>query len=235
VILDLAGRRVTSFQPKLQAVPPEAPCASILSIMWVGNHALGAECHINPSLSEYVETDLQTGQTTRDLLGFDFEPSPNGQHVAHVGWMPHFAPPYAKSEYLQIDRTTVYPLPSGLKPLEQDNATIPPQVVQQHGLTYAGIHEFRSRLYWSPDSQRIAFIDCTYDWTANTPRSMSAGEGRASERHCSLAVISQDGDHVLIPLADVNIAEGGLVRVSWVSQRQLMLRTQNELRTYNLP
>ena len=32
---------------------------------------IAAECHINPSLSEYVETDLSTGQSIRDLLGYD--------------------------------------------------------------------------------------------------------------------------------------------------------------------
>ena len=74
VILDLEGHRVASFQPKLQAVPPEGPCGSILSIAWAGDNSVAAECHINPSLSEYVETDLSTGQTTLDLLGFSHHP-----------------------------------------------------------------------------------------------------------------------------------------------------------------
>src|SRR5256884_252498 len=71
-------------------------------------------------MSEYVEIDLSTGQTVRDLVGYNFTVSPNGKEVAHVGWIPHFAPPYAKSEYLQIDHTTIYPLPKGMSPVEQE-------------------------------------------------------------------------------------------------------------------
>jgi hypothetical protein len=235
VILDLEGHRMLSFQPKQQAVPPPEPCASILSIVWIGNQAIGAECHINPSLNEYVETDLSTGQTTRDLLGFDFEVSPDGRHVAHVGWMPHFAPPPGKSYYLQIDHTTVYPLPRGTSPVEQENASEPPRVVQQHGLTYSGIHEFASRLFWSPDSQRIGLIDCTYDWTANTPAAMSAGDGSESNRHCSLAVVSRNGKVALFPLTDASINNLPEARVWWTGPRQLTLRAKEVTRTFSVP
>jgi hypothetical protein len=235
VILSLEGRRIVSFQPKHQAVPPPQPCASIFSIVWAGNHAVGAECHINPSLNEYIETDISTGQTTRDLLGFDFEPSPDGQHVAHVGWMPHFAPPHAKSYYLQIDRTTVYPLPQGMSPDEQENALRPPRVIQQHGLTYSGIHEFASRLFWSPDAQRIALIDCTYDWTANSLTASSAGEGEESNRRCSLAVVSPAGEVALFPLTDVSLNDLPAAGLSWTGPRRLTLRTQNGTRSFAVP
>src|ERR1039458_9646254 len=47
--------------------------------------AIAAVCHINPSLSEYIETDVSTGVTTCDLLGYDFTRSPSGTKVAHVG------------------------------------------------------------------------------------------------------------------------------------------------------
>jgi len=235
VVLDLEGRRVLSFQPKHQAVPPPQSCASILSIVWVGNQAVGVDCHINPSLSEYVETEISTGQTTRDLLGFDFEPSPDGRHVAYVGWMPHFAPPPEKSYYLQIDRTIVYPLPPGISPFEQKGLSGPPSVVQEHGLTYLGIHEFASRLFWSSDSWRIAFIDCTYDWTANTPTASSAGEGKESNRCCSLAVVSSDGEHALFPLKDVNSNDLSAVSLTWAGPRQLTLRAHEVMKTFSLP
>jgi hypothetical protein len=235
VILDLEGHRIVSFQPKRQSLPAPEPCASILSIVWVGNHAIGAECHINPSLNEYVETDLSTRQTTRDLLGFDFELSPDGQHVAHVGWMPHFAPPPAKSYYLQIDYTTVYPLPQGMSPVEQENASKPPTVVQQHGLTYSGIHQFASGLFWSPDSQRIALIDCTYDWTANTAAVSSAGEGEESNRRCLLAVVSPRGQVALFSLMDVGLNDLPAARLSWTVPRSLILHAQSRTRTFTVP
>jgi hypothetical protein len=235
VVLDLAGRRILSFEPKPQAVPPIVSCGSILSIVWVSDHVIGAECHINPSLSEYVETDISTGQTTRDLLGFGFAPSPDGQHVAHMGWMPHFAPPYAKSSYLQIDRTTVYPLPPGMSPVEQKDLSGPPRVFQERGLTYSGIHEFASNLSWSPDSQRVALVDCSYDWTANTAQSMSAGDGRESNRRCSLAVVSHSGELVLLPLTDTRLNDVRAAQVSWTGPRRIALRAQDMTKALDIP
>ncbi len=236
VILDLNGSRLLSFQPTLQALPPPEPCASILSIVWAGENAVGAECHISPSSSEYVETDLSTRQVTRDLLGFDFVPSPDNTHVAHIGWMPHFSLPPFGSWYLQIDRTTVYPLPRGMRPVEQNNGSFPPKVVQQHGLTYSGIHQFASRLSWSPDSEHIAFIDCTYDWTANSYLARSAGDGTESNRHCSLAIVSDSGAVVRFPLTDISLSnDGSAMQVMWSGPRQIILRLKDATRTFNLP
>src|SRR5437870_13107029 len=65
IVLDLEGHRITritSFQPTHQAFPPAERCSSILSIAWVGDNAVSAVCHGNPSMSEYVEIDLSTGQ-----------------------------------------------------------------------------------------------------------------------------------------------------------------------------
>lgn len=235
VLLDLEGHRVVSFQPKHQAVPPVEPCSSILSVAWVGNNAIAAECHINPSLNEYIETDISTGQTTRDLLGYGFTLSPDGTQVAHVGWMVHFAPPYAQSNYLQIDHTTIYPLPEGTSPIEQKGLTEPPKVIHEHGLTYSGIHEFVSGLFWSPDSQRVALIDCTYDWTANNPGALSAGDGRESNRRCSIAVVSPSGELALFPLTDVSLNDLSRFRLSWISPRQLTLRAGDVAKDVTVP
>jgi hypothetical protein len=235
VILDLEGHRIVSFQPKHQVVHPAEPCSSILSIAWVRDNAVAAECHINPSLSEYIETNMSTGQTTRDLLGYDFTLSPDGKHVVHVGWIVHFAPPYAQSNYLQVDHTTIYPLPKGMGPVEQKGLTQPPNVVHQQGLTYSGIHEFMPGLFWSPDSQRIALIDCTYDWTANNPGSLSAADGEVSIRRCSLAVVSPSGKLALFPLTDVSLNDLRRSRLSWTSPRQLSLRAHDVTKTITVP
>jgi hypothetical protein len=235
VILDLEGHRLVSFQPKHQAVPPAEPCSSILSIAWVGDDAVAATCHINPSLSEYIETDLSTGQTVRDLLGYEFTVSPDGKEVAHVGWIVHFAPPYAQSNYLQVNHTTIYPLPKGMGPTEQEGLAEPPNVVHQHGLTYAGIHEFMPGMSWSPDSQRIALVDCTYDWKANHPGSLYSGDGVDSNRRCSLAVVSRKGEATLFPLTDVPAADLRKVSVSWINPHQLSLSADNVAKTFTAP
>lgn len=234
VILDLEGDRVASFQPKLEVVPPASSCSSILSIAWVGDNTLAAECHINPSVNEYVETDLSTGQTSRDLLGFDFTLSPNGKLVAHVGWLVHFAPPYAKSYYLQIDRTTIYPLPKGMKPVEQKGLTRAPDVIRTKGLTYFGIHEFLPGLFWSPDSERIALVDCRYDWTENHPGAVAWGDGKESNRRCSVAIVSRSGNVTLVPLISVSLDDVRQVRLSWINEHRLSVQAPNLTETINV-
>jgi hypothetical protein len=235
IILDLEGKAIVSFQPKHRAIPAVEPCSSILSIAWVGDKAVAAICHINPSLNEYIEIDLSTGQTVRDLLGYDFRMSPNGKEVAHVGWIRHFAPPYAQSNYLQIDNTTIYPLPKGMKPIEQKSLQEPPEVVLQEGLTYSGIHDFMPEMFWAPDSQRIALVDCTYDWKANHLGSLSGGDGEYSKRRCSLAVVSKNGEAALFPLSELSVDDFRKMSISWTSPHQLSFNMGNQTKTFSVP
>jgi hypothetical protein len=214
VILDLAGLRLQSFQPELGSVSPDSPCASILSFSWVSDTAIASECHINPSLSEYVVTEISTGRTRLDLLGYDFTPSPDGKLVAHVGWIVHFAPPYAQSNYLQIGDTTIYPQANGVA----DRAP------QSNG-TYTGIHDFLPGFHWSPDSRHIAFIDCTYDWTPNSPESLSAGDGRESNRACALAVIATDGKASLFPITGLSPNDLRAARLEWAGPHKIVFNT----------
>ena len=235
IVLDLEGHRIASFQPRHQAFPPAEPCSSILSIAWVGDNVVSAVCHGNPSMSEYVEIDLSTGQTVRDLVGYNFTVSPNRKEVAHVGWIPHFAPPFAKSEYLQIDHTTIYPLPKGMSPVEQKGLQEPPKVVHQKGLLYQGIHEFMPAMYWSPDSQRIALVDCVYDWKANSAESQSEGDGEQSNRRCSLVVVSKNSEAVLFLLNDFSEEDLRKLSMSWIDPHQLSLETGSLTKTFAVP
>jgi hypothetical protein len=235
VILDLEGHRITSFQPRHQAFPPAEPCSSILSIAWVGDNVVSAVCHGNPSMSEYVEIDLSTGQTVRDLVGYDFTVSPDLKVVAHVGWVPHFAPPYAKSEYLQIDHTTIYPLPQGMSPVEQKGLSEPPQVVHQNGLLFQGIHEFMPEMFWSPDSQRIALVDCVYDWKANSAESQAEGDGEEFGRRCLLVVVSKSGEAALFDLNGLSERDLRKFSVSWVNPHELSLEAGNRAKSFTVP
>ena len=236
VIVDLEGHRLDSFALTNQTVPAEEqPCSSILFIAWARDNAIAAECHINPSLSEYIEIDLSTHQTVRDLFGFNFLAAPDGKGVAHVGWIPHFAPPYAQSNYLQIDSLIIYPLPKGQSPVEQKDLREPPNVVDQKNLTYVGIHDFEPQMSWSPDSQHIALIDCVYDWTANRPDSLSAGDGVESNRRCSVAIVSRKGEVDSFPLKETAGPELGTARLTWTASKQLSVETREETRTIALP
>ena len=73
VILDLHGNLLRKFEPVIAASGAGGHCVSILGISWTASDAgIGLECHLNPSLSEYVEFDLKSGKYTHDLLGFGF-------------------------------------------------------------------------------------------------------------------------------------------------------------------
>src|SRR5690348_15847130 len=80
----------------LGTIAPDQPCG-VQALVWIGDRALGVACHVNPSLNEYVEIELATGRSVRNLTGYDFVPSPDGRQVAHVGPYPHFAPAQAQS------------------------------------------------------------------------------------------------------------------------------------------
>ncbi len=235
VILDLEGRRVTSFRPMPHAVPSVEPCGSINSVAWAGDKAVAADCHINPSLSEYVKTDLVTGKVTLDLLGYDFTPSPDGKHVAHVGWYPHFAPPPAQSNYLQVDQATIYPLPKGMGASERKNLTGTPEVVRVNGPKYSGIHEFLPGLHWSPDGQRIALIDCTYDWTAKMLGKTETEDGDASNRRCFVAAVSLNGDAVTFPMTEPGAPDPAGVRPVWEGPHRLSFLRDKGTRIVTVP
>jgi hypothetical protein len=216
VILTLDGDRLESFH-----VPPEGtPCTGILAIAWTGPKAVSVECHINPSLDEYFEIGLSTKQVFRDLLGYDFTRSPDGKTIAHVGWIPHFAPPYAQSNYLQLDDVTIYPLPESGTPKKQEGLDEQPYVVLNKGLHYYGIHEFVPGLAWSPDSRRVALVDCIYNWTANSANSTS---GEESNRQCSVAVVSPDGSFQLFPLPDPSLHDLYESHLEWSQPAELLL------------
>ncbi len=228
VVLDLSGKRLQSVRPLVD----QDPCTSILGIEWAGPGTIAAECHVNPSLGQYLEVDLASGRTVRELLGYDFTRSPDGRKVAHVGWIVHFAPRWAQSEYLQIDDATVYPLEKGKRPVSQKGLPEPPQMVQQRGLTFSGIHEFQPGLSWSPDSRHVALIDCTFDWTLKSASQDS--DGVESNRRCQLAVVGLDGQvslHPLTGLAPTNVQQP---RLRWSNAHAVTLEIAGARSTFNI-
>jgi hypothetical protein len=216
VILDLDGNRLQSFQPRSEAMGQSEPCASVLDISWVSDRVMAVECHLNPSVSEYLEIDLPSGKTAHDFLGYGFARSPDSRHVAHVGPIVHFAPPYAQSNYLVIDDITVYPLPKGVKPVVQRPFENSVDVVREAGPKSIGIHSFIPRFSWSPDSKRVAFFDCVFDWV-ETGASDGGGSptGNPTSSKCSIAVVSLNGAFTLIPLRDIPSESLDAARVSW--------------------
>ncbi len=225
IILDLEGRRLQSFTPTIVGFGQTEPCASILGISWRSSgESMAVECHVNPSVSAYMEIDLKTGKHIRDLAGFGFTSSPDGKWVAHVAPLVHFAPSYAKSYYLQLNDFTVYPLPKNRKPLRQRGFEHSIDVVKQEGERYVGIHDFVPNFAWSPDSTRVAFIDCIFDWIETggpDPGGNPIGEER--NRTCSIAVVSVTGGHTSIKLPRISMDAIYDSKLSWTDSRHLRM------------
>ncbi len=232
VLLDLTGRRLSTFQPKAEG---GQPCGSVLSLAWTGAGAIAAVCHINPGLGEYIETDLASGAVRRDLLGYWFTPSPDGKRVAHVGWIPHEAPPFAQSNYLQVDETTLYPLPKGSGPVTQKPGESSPAVVENQGNVFTGIHEFKGGFAWAADSDRVALVDCTFDWLAVEGRSQLAAAGREANRRCALVVVSMKGEAKQIPLDQMVQDQLDQPNLVWTGTNQVLLEAGDIVRTLRVP
>ncbi len=196
---------------------------------------MAVECHLNPSLSEYLEIDLPSGKTVHDFLGYGFSRSPDLKHVAHVGPIIHFAPPYAQSNYLLIDDTTIYPLPKGAKPIVQKPLENSVDVVRQIGPKSIGIHSFIPRFSWSLDSKRVAFFDCVFDWLG-TVASDAGGSpiGNSTSGKCSIAVVSLTGAFTLIPLRDVPPESLNTAHVYWADTGKIRL-TYSSTRDFLVP
>jgi hypothetical protein len=236
VIMDLEGRHLQVFQPRPIALGQAEPCASILNISWVwADTRIGVECHGNPSVSEYIEIDLPTEKMIQNLLGYGFTPSPDGKQIAHVGPIVHFTPPYAQSNYLLMNNTTVYPLPRGAKPTVEQPSSPSFDVVQEKGPKHIGIHDFVPRFTWSPDSKRVAFIDCVFDWVetgAIDPGGSPIGTER--NRHCSVAVVSPSGTFTVFPLRDVPLSSLYESHIAWIDTERIQI-SFSVTKTFKVP
>jgi hypothetical protein len=223
IIMDAEGRAVQRI-----TLEREYALFGNVYLRWRSARAVEMRSHVNPSLDTFIEVDLSAGKITKNLMGFDFTRSPNGKLVAHVGWIIHFAPPFEQSYYLQVDRTTIYPLVAGQKPVAEKEMKGSPAVVRKRGLSYSGIHQFQSGLVWSPDSRRIALVDCTYTWTE---RQEGSPGGDESNRLCKVAVVSLDGKVTLFPLN----GSAASASLTWKGSRRLMIEDDKGSRTVVVP
>ncbi len=146
---------------RLRSIPALDKGNAVNRIEWLGDSRIGIDTHINPSLGQYRIVDAMTGSEVSSCTGFGFVPSPDFTRVAHAGWIPHFAPPFARNEYLMVDDRIVYPSGAG------DNPNLAREDPQDQ-LLYRDIHEFVAPFFvWSPDGTRIAFVERLFDWRAD--------------------------------------------------------------------
>lgn len=168
---------------RLKAIPALDQGNSVQRIEWLGNDRIGIDTHMNPSAGQYRVMDVKTGKELASYFGSGFHPSPDSRLIAHAGWVPHFSPPYARSDYLVIDNAVAYPPNAGKEP----NVRSPEPADQ---LLHRGIHEFRSGFVWAPDGAHIAFIDKTFDWRADK---LGAYYGKEENDRWWLVTVSSAG------------------------------------------
>lgn len=216
VITRRDGTEIRRFQIRDR----EGPCMSILGVEWASENAIAAECHGNPSMSSYYEVDAASGKVLRQYLGYGFVRSPDSAKVAHVGAIPHFAPPWQQSEYLQVGDTILYPLPPGTKPVKQTPLEGAPEVVTRKGLVYAGVHEFPGTFVWSPDSRMIGLLDCLVDYRLRDGSEDALNEGGKREnRRCFAVAVGLDGALRKTPISATADRE---VVLRWADRRTLL-------------
>lgn len=194
---------------------------SIDGFDWLSNERIGIDAHVNPSLGEYRIVDLSTARVVANYLGFWFTPSPDRKWIAHVGFMPHFAPQYAHNYYLQIDGKTIYP--SGLKAGDEFSA----RTDSRDSFLFRDIREFRSLLVWSPDSKRIALIERMFDFHVDkADPNYQAGEER--NPRFALIVVTTGGKTVRRALKPFE----GRAEVKWVSAGSVQITAGEHTTTF---
>jgi hypothetical protein len=131
VILNDAGQ-----VQRMLAIPRDSPVNAILQIGWRDQRHVFAEGHVNPSTSQYVEWDVDSGRVVDEKVGSWFAVSPNGRLVAQRANVPHGSPPPYDGSTLLINDKVVYPA-------EGDSS----------------YHRFAGPFAWSPDSSRVALAE----------------------------------------------------------------------------
>ena len=79
-------------------------------------------------------------------------------------------------------------------------------------------HTFLSGLEWSPDSQRLAFVEKIYGWEYNDPFNRDF-EGTTSHKHFRLTVVSRDGQAIGCELSQ-SLTE---FQPRWLSDQRISL------------
>jgi hypothetical protein len=202
-----------------KTIPLPPPCGEQTSLEWIHARRLVVHCRVNPSASAYTELDAITGETVYSGLGFGFTRSPDGRHIAHVGWIPHFSSPSERSHYLEIDGKPVYPKPTHRK--QELN------FARKVGNRYVSIHEFQQPWVWSPDSSLVALMDHEFDWE---PRTEGEIGSVTNERY--YLVVAGAGLTARRVRIEESFFEGGGIR--WITNTSIEITGPKRKQEYRL-
>ena len=208
-------RNTSGHQKFARTIAVPKPC-QLPYLKWLDPRVLLIQCKINPSVGLYQEVDVITGKTLLSGLGSGFERSPNGQHLVHAGWVPHFSSPYEKSDYLTIDGEDVYPR----RPAKTDEEL---NFARRVGDRYVNIHDFAQSWVWSPDSRLVALVDREFDWQLDT----TGESGQEVDQRYYLVVVGRQA-----PARRVKIDDHHEVR--WIDNQTIEIRKSGSIKVFRI-
>lgn len=112
----------------------------IEGLQWMSNKFLVVFGSVNPSTTEYAVVDAESGKEVSGYMvdGYGWAVSPDGSHVAYVGYVPHWTPVERRRPQLCIDDECLFDKPS-------------------RGYPAYSVHvEFTRPPEWSPDGTAVA-------------------------------------------------------------------------------
>ena len=144
-VLGSAGEEVStlSARMKLSCTP------GVLE--WLDENRVGVVCRTDPEVRNYLVFDIQTGKHQQNP-GSLFQWSPDRKTLANIKLDVRFGTPFGQNSCLFLNERAVYPP-------NCDHAKA----------TYNNVHTFLLPLVWSPDNNKIAFVEKIFDWEYQDP------------------------------------------------------------------
>jgi hypothetical protein len=143
--IDGTGTREIRFRPTEATVLVGMRFVEILK--WIADSRFALAGSLDPSTCEYAVIDADSGAEIGSYLtdGFSLVVSPDGNHVAYIGQIPHFMPEERRRPQFCLDDECVFDQP-------------------YRGFQRSGAHlEYRSSAIWSPDSSAVAIAANDYE------------------------------------------------------------------------
>jgi hypothetical protein len=146
---DGSGQREIHFRP---VGTDDLPMRGVEKLQWISERFLTAAGSMNPSTCEYAVIDVVTGAEVPGYLtdGFTLVASPDGAHVAYVGFVPHFIPEDVRRPQFCLDDECTFGKP--FRGYPQTDAHL----------------EFTSEAVWSPDGSAVAILGADYQTKAES-------------------------------------------------------------------
>lgn len=203
---------------------PTTACLTPSGIEGIDKVRIGLTCTLDDSLKAYLVLNAQNGQVEAKYAGLWFLWSPDRRTLAHIGVVQRYGTPEGNNYCLLFNERTVYP------PNCTFEGKLAPTAHGHRPGKFAPIHTFYPDLAWSPDSQRLAFVEKTFVWEYLDPFN-GYWAGTASDVHHYLVVAPATGEVERYSLEHMM----GEPHVSWASDTTIDVGGQMFNLTANPP